>query len=159
MGAWIEGSGGGVSDRKGLVIFGCVLFSGFFWLWDFFPNRGDTVVVVFYTIGSLILLIGFQVSRCFCWSLLSKQVPTIAKGLQNVWMFVFYIAGRGAGSLIGDAFRTDRQSLPEVDYAKLGFTAWSPRNTYAWCLQLLCLFLTLFWALNFRFMVPCSRAS
>lgn len=87
------------------------------------------------------------------------QVPTVAKGLQNMLMFVFYIAGRGAGSVIGDSFRTNRQSLPEVDYAELGFVAWSPRNTYAWSIQLMCLFLTLLWAVNFRFMVPCKQAS
>ena len=64
----------------------------------------------------------------------------------------------GAGSLIADCFRTDTQSTT-TNYAVMGFTAWSPRNTYAWSMQLVCLLCVVMWALLYKYMVPCKHGS
>lgn len=66
-----------ISDRAGMIIFGSLAVVGFFLLWDFFPNEGSAAAVVMYTAGSVILLVGFQIARGFCWSLLSKQVGVL----------------------------------------------------------------------------------
>ena len=120
-----------LSDRDGQLYFTSLATVSFLFLWDWFPAQDGTGVIILYTVGSMLTLTGFQVARGFCWSLLSKQVPTHSKGVGNMLMFMFYIFGRGSGSLIADLYKTDAQSKT-TDYSDKGFTAWSPQNTYAW---------------------------
>ena len=148
-----------LEDRSGQVIFGALATIGFFLLWDYFDISDGAGSIVTYTIGSFMILVGFQLARGFCWSLVSKQVPTNSKGLGNMLLFMMYITGRGAGALIADCYRTDAQTNPTW-YQGQGFTwTWTPRNTYAWTMQLLCLAVTLTWLLSYKMMIPCKGSS
>lgn len=146
-----------LSDRAGQLASGCVACAGFFFLWDFYPGAGGDGPVALYTVGSWVVLSGIQLARGVCWSMLSKQVPTHAKGFGNMIMYNIFILGRGTGALIADLFRTDAQS--GTNYADFGFPGWSPQNTYAWSNQLVALLAVVLWAVLYRYMIPCRGSS
>ena len=74
--------------RVGMVSMACVATLAYFFLWDYWPAKKCFAAKIVYIGGSFVMLVGFNLARGFCWSLLSKQVPTNAKGFGNISNFV-----------------------------------------------------------------------
>ena len=147
-----------MSDRDGQLVFALIATFSFFFLWDSHPGSKGVGVVILYTIGSFLMLLGFMVSRGFCWALQSKQVPTQSKGLASIIMFMFYISGRGSGALIADLYKTDVQIAMD-DFTRFTWYSWTPQNTYVWSMQIVCAAIAVMWILSYKIMIPAQGSS